>query len=217
MAFRVSMHAALMATLIVMAVGIPIGYALAKTRFRGAPLLEAVITLPMALPPTVMGYYLLTELGGPGPIRDASMTLFGHPLTFTFTGIVIAQTVEALPFCVRATRGAVASVDAKFERAARTMGLPEWHVALRVTLPLARRGIAVGVALAFGRALGDYAATQAVSGRIPGTTTMSIALYDAAIERNRSGAQALALVQLVVAIAIMLGVSLLSTRKARSG
>lgn len=209
MAFRVSMHAALLATLIVTAIGIPVGYALAKTRFRGAPVIEGVLTLPMALPPTVMGYYLLTQMGGDTVFRDLSMTWFGHPLTFTFAGIVIAQAVEAFPFCVRATRAAVAGVDAKMESAARSIGIPEWRVALQVTLPLARRGILVGVALGFGRALGDYAATDMVSGHVPGATTMSMTLFGVVVEHKQGDANALALTQLAIAVAIMVGASLL--------
>lgn len=206
-AFRVSLHAALLATLIATAIGVTVGYLLAKTRFRGAPVVEAVLTLPMALPPTVMGYYLLTQLGGPGPVRDASVTIFGHPLVFTFEGVVVAQAVECMPFVLRAARGAIADVDPKREQAARVLGLPEWRVALAVTLPLARRGILAGVAMGFGRALGDYAATDAVSGYLPGTTTMSMAIYEDVFSGNLADARTLAYVQLAVAVLILACVS----------
>ena len=97
----VSLHAALEATLVVAVVGCALGFLLAKGCFPGRGAIETVFSLPMALPPTVVGWYLLTQLGGPGPIRSAEVRLFGHPLTFTFTGIVVAQIVESFPFCLR--------------------------------------------------------------------------------------------------------------------
>jgi molybdate transport system permease protein len=203
----VSLHAALEATVAVAVVGIALGYLLAKGRFPGRGAIETVFSLPMALPPTVVGYYLLTRLGGPGPIRNAEIHLFGHPLTFTFTGIVIAQIVESFPYCVRFSRTAISVVDPRFEQAARAMGLSRWRIALLVTLPLARRGIVAGVAMAFGRALGDFGATMIVSGSVPMATTMPIALYNAVFYGSHEQAMVLALVQLGVALAILLGVS----------
>jgi molybdate transport system permease protein len=203
----VSIHAALEATVAVAVVGIALGYLLAKGRFPGRGAIETVFSLPMALPPTVVGYYLLTRLGGPGPIRNAEIHLFGHPLTFTFTGIVIAQIVESFPYCVRFSRTAISVVDPRFEQAARAMGLSRWRIALLVTLPLARRGIVAGVAMAFGRALGDFGATMIVSGSVPMATTMPIALYNAVFYGSHEQAMVLALVQLGVALAILLGVS----------
>jgi len=215
LAVWVSLRASLLATAVVAVTGVALAYVLAKGRFRGRGVIEAVGSLPIALPPTVVGYYLLTELGGPGPIRDTSVRLFGHPLTFTFTGIVIAQCVESFPYCLRAARAAIAAVDQGPEQAARTMGLPEWRVALHATLPLARRGILAGVGMSFGRALGDYGATVAISGKLPGTTTMPLALFDAVFDGRPSEARALALVQTAVAVAILVGVSRLSRTGAR--
>jgi molybdate transport system permease protein len=203
----VSLHAAFEATIVVAVVGIALGYLLAHGRFPGRDAIETVFSLPMALPPTVVGYYLLTRLGGPGPIRSAEVGLFGHPLTFTFTGIVIAQIVESFPYCLRFSRAAISVVDPRFEQAARAMGLSRWRIALLVTLPLARRGIVAGVAMAFGRALGDFGATMIVSGSVPMATTMPIALYNAVFYGSHQQAMVLALVQLGVALAILLGVS----------
>ena len=203
----VSLHAALEATVAVAVVGIALGYLLAKGRFPGRGAIETVCSLPMALPPTVVVYYLLTRLGGPGPIRNAEIHLFGHPLTFTFTGIVIAQIVESFPYCVRFSRTAISVVDPRFEQAARAMGLSRWRIALLVTLPLARSGIVAGIAMSFGRALGDFGATMIVSGSVPMATTMPIALYNAVFYGSHEQAMVLALVQLGVALAILLGVS----------
>jgi molybdate transport system permease protein len=203
----VSLHAAFEATIVVAILGIALGYALAKGRFPGRGAVETVFSLPMALPPTVVGYYLLTRLGGPGPIRNLEVHLFGHPLTFTFTGIVIAQIVESFPYCVRYSRASIAAVDPRFEQAARAMGIPGWRIPFLVTLPLARRGVVAGVAMAFGRSMGDFGATMVVSGSVPMATTMPIALYNAVLFGTHQQAMVLALVQVVVSLAILLGVS----------
>jgi molybdate transport system permease protein len=203
----VSLRSAFEATIAVAIVGVALGYLLAKGHFAGRDAIEAVLSLPMALPPTVVGYYLLTRMGGPGPIRNAEVSLFGHPLNFTFTGIVVAQFVESFPYCLRFTRTAIANVDPRFEQAARAIGLSQWRIAFLVTLPLARRGIVAGVAMAFGRALGDFGATMIVSGSVPMATTMPIALYNAVFYGSHEQAMVLALVQLGVALTILFGVS----------
>jgi molybdate transport system permease protein len=202
----VSLHAAFAATLVVAVVGIALGYVLAKGRFPGRDAIETVCSLPMALPPTVVGLFLLTRLGGPGPIRNAEVRLFGHPLTFTFAGIVIAQIIESFPYCLRFSRSAISVVDPRFEQAARVMGLSRWRTMVLVTLPLARRGIVAGIAMAFGRALGDFGATMIVGGSMPKTTTMPIALYNTVSFGPHHQSMVLALVQLGVAFAILYGV-----------
>lgn len=209
----VSLHAALEATLVVAVVGCALGFLLAKGCFPGRGAIETVFSLPMALPPTVVGWYLLTQMGGPGPVRSAEVRLFGHPLTFTFTGIVVAQIVESFPYCLRFSRAAISGVDPRFEQAARAMGLPQWRIALLVTLPLARRGVVAGVVMAFGRALGDFGATMIVAGSVPIATTMPIALYNAVFFGSHEQAMVLALVQLAVAFGILFGVSRLGKVK----
>jgi len=203
----VSLHAAIEATLVVAVVGCALGFLLAKGSFPGRGAIETAFSLPMALPPTVVGWYLLTQMGGPGPVRSAEVSLFGHPLTFTFTGIVVAQIVESFPYCLRFSRAAISGVDARFEQAARAMGLPQWRIALLVTLPLARRGVVAGAVMAFGRALGDFGATMIVAGSVPMATTMPIALYNAVFFGSHGQAMVLALVQLAVAFGLLFGVS----------
>lgn len=210
----ISLQAAGEATVVVAVLGIALAYLLAKGRFRGRGVIETVVSLPMALPPTVVGYYLLTELGGPGPVRNLEVRLFGHPLTFTFAGIVVAQIIESFPYCVRYSRAAISSVDPRFDEVARTMGMARWRIPFVVTLPLARRGIVAGVAMAFGRAIGDFGATMIVSGAVPMATTMPIALYNAVSYGSHREAMVLALVQLVVALGILLGVSRLGRVRA---
>jgi molybdate transport system permease protein len=203
----VSLRAALEATIVVAVLGIALAYLLAKGRFPGRNAIEILFSMPMALPPTVVGWYLLTAMGGPGPIRNAEVRFLGHPLAFTFTGIVIAQIVESFPYCLRYSRAAISSIDPRFEQAARAMGLSRWRIPFVVTLPLARRGIVAGIAMGFGRALGDFGATMIVAGSVPAATTMPIALYNAVFYGSHEQAMVLALVQLAVAFAILLGVS----------
>ena len=200
-----SLRVASLATLIAAVLGVGGAYLLAKGRFPGRGLLEAVASLPIVLPPTVLGYYLLVVLGARSPVGRAWESVFGGPLVFSVTGAVIAATVSALPFCLRTARAAIEQVDPRVEAAARTLGLPEWRVALQVTLPLARRGVIAGVALGFARALGDFGATVMVAGNIPGRTqTMPIAVYDAVQAGDDARAGTLALILAVVAVAVLL-------------
>jgi molybdate transport system permease protein len=210
----VSLRAAFEATVVVSITGTTLAYLLAKGRFPGRRAIETVCSLPMALPPTVVGWYLLTWLGGPGPIRRAEVGLFGRPLTFTFTGIVIAQIVESFPYCLRYSRAAISGVDPRVEQAARTMGLARWRIPLVVTFPLARRGIVAGIAMGFGRALGDFGATMIVGGSVRMATTMPIALYQAVFYGSHAEAMTLALVQLVAAFTILYGVTRLGRIRA---
>lgn len=202
--FWLSVRVSLIATVIVAITGIAGGYLLAKGRFRGRGLLEAVASLPIVLPPTVLGYYLLVVLGRDTPLGAAWERVFGSPLAFTVTGAVVAAGIASFPFCLRASRAAIEGVDPRFEQVARAAGLPEWRVAIAVTLPLARRGIAAGVALAFARALGDFGATLMVAGNIPGLTrTMPIAVYDAVQAGRDADAAGLALVLSAFAVAVL--------------
>jgi molybdate transport system permease protein len=210
----VSLRAAIEATIVVAILGIALAYLLAKGRFPGRDAIEILFSMPMALPPTVVGWYLLTAMGGPGPIRNAEVRFLGHPLTFTFTGIVIAQIVESFPYCLRYTRSAIAAIDPRFEVAAQTMGLARWQIPFVVTLPLARRGIVAGIAMGFGRALGDFGATMIIAGSVPAATTMPLALYNAVFYGSHQQATTLAVVQLGVAFVILFCVSRLGKVRA---
>jgi molybdate transport system permease protein len=165
---------------------------------------DAIANAPIIMPPTVLGYYLLVTVGRRSPIGKAWEAVFGSPLVFTWQGAVLAAAVASFPFCLRAARAAIESVDRRYETAGRVMGMPNWKVAALITLPLARRGLLAGVALAFARALGDFGTTVMVAGNIPGRTqTMPIAVYDAvqAFDYDRAGT--LALVLLFVAVGIL--------------
>jgi len=209
-----SLRISLLATSVAAVLGVATAYVLAKWQSRWSSLVEAVVTLPIVLPPTVLGYYLLTLLGTRSPIGESWESLFGSPIVFTQTGAVIAASVSALPFVVRAARAAISNVDARVEESARVMGLSEWRVARVVTLPLAARGIGAGVALGFARALGDFGATVMVAGNIPGQTqTLPVAVYDAVQAGDDALARTGSLVLGAIAIVVLLLVTQVFARK----
>jgi molybdate transport system permease protein len=194
----------LIATMVAGVVGVALAYLLAKWRSRWASVVEALVTLPIVLPPTVLGYYLLTLLGTRSALGGAWQSAFGSPLVFTESGAVVAATVSALPFVIRAARAAISNVDTRVEESARVMGLSEWSVARVVTLPLAARGIGAGVALGFARALGDFGATVMVAGNIPGQTqTLPVAVYDAVQAGDDAAARTGSLVLGAIAILVL--------------
>lgn len=189
-----SLRVSTAASLLALAVGLPLAWLLARREFPGRDLLAVAVVLPMVLPPTVLGYYLLVLLGRQSALGGLAETLGIGRIVFTPAAAVIAAFVAALPFLVRTAQGGFEQVDAVYEEAARTLGLPEWRIALQVTIPLAWRGIAAGLALAFARAMGEFGATLMLAGNIPGRTqTASIAIYDAVQASRMEQAHLLAL------------------------
>jgi molybdate transport system permease protein len=179
-ALGLSVRVAVVATLLNALLGIPLAYLLARRAFRGRALVDLLVTLPLVLPPTVTGYYLIVVLGRRGWLGGPVYALSGWSVAFTWYAAVIAATVMALPLLVRTARAAIESVDRELEKAAYTLGRSEWRTALEVTLPLARNGIIAGLVLAFARALGEFGATLMLAGNIPGkTTTVPLAIYTA--------------------------------------
>jgi molybdate transport system permease protein len=199
-----SLRVATMATAAALAAGLWLAYLLANRNFRGKELLDAALTLPLVLPPTVLGYYLLVLLGRASPIGKVWEALTGSPLVFTWKAAVVAASLHALPLLVKSARAAFESVDRRYERAARNMGASEWRLFWRVTLPLARRSILAATMLAFARALGDFGATLMVAGNIPGRTqTVAVAIYDAVESGDGSLARTLVLIVSAVALLIL--------------
>ena len=179
-ALGLSIRVAIVATILNALIGIPVAYLLARRTFRGRALVDLLVTLPLVLPPTVTGYYLIVLLGRRGWLGTPVYALTGWSVAFTWYAAVIAATVMALPLLVRTARAAIESVDRELERAAFTLGRSEWRTALEVTLPLARNGIIAGLVLAFARALGEFGATLMLAGNIPGkTATVPLAIYTA--------------------------------------
>ena len=198
---RLSFLVASAATLIALIAGSALAWLLARRRFPGRDVLDAVITLPLVLPPTVLGYYLLVLLGTRSSLGAFLYNNFGVRLTFTVKAAVIAATIHALPLVTKSLRAAFESVDRELEAAARTLGLNERRIFFRVTLPLAWRGVLAATALAFARALGDFGITIMIAGNIPGKTqTASVAIYDA-VQAGRDN-EALTLAVIVSAIAV---------------
>lgn len=214
-AIRLSIQVAVLATALNTLIGIPIAYLLAKRRFWGHTALDLLVTLPLVLPPTVTGYYLIVLLGRRGWLGGPLYELTGWSVTFTWYAAVIAATVMALPLLVRTARAAIESVDPDLERAAFTLGRPEWRTALEVTLPLARNGILAGLVLAFARALGEFGATLMLAGNIPGrTTTVPLAIYTAVQTGESHAAVALVLALTALSCAVLVAAGRLGVRSA---
>jgi len=209
-----SLRVAALATLVSLFFGLWMAYMLANRKFRGKELLDAVVMLPLVLPPTVLGYYLLVVLGRSSPIGHLYEWAFGTPLVFTWQAAVVASTFHAIPLLVKSSRAAFETVDRSYEKAARNLGASEWRIFWRVTMPLSRRPVLAASVLAFARALGDFGATLMIAGDIPGKTqTASIAIYDAVEGGDTVVARVLVLVLSVVAIAIVYASNRLQQRQ----
>ncbi len=210
-ALWLSLQVATWATLACLLLGTGVGYALARWRFPGRDLIDTLLTLPMVMPPTVLGYYLLVLLGRKGWLGGWLHAAFGIQLIFTLTGAVIAATVVAFPLVFKPARAAFEAVDPQLQDAARVLGISEAGVFWRVTLPLAWRGILAGVLLGFARALGEFGATLMVAGSIPGRTqTLSIAVYEAVQAGQDDVANLLVLITSAVCVAVLLAVGKLA-------
>jgi len=215
-----SLRVAVISTVVALAIGLWLAWMLANRQFRGKELLDAAVTLPLVLPPTVLGYYLLVLLGRHSPIGQLYEWMFGGPLVFSWQAAVVAALFHSTPLLVKSARAAFESVDRSYERAARNLGASELRLFWRVTLPLARRSILAAAALAFARSLGDFGVTLMIAGNIPGRTqTVALAIYDAVEAGNGRTARILVLVVSALTLAILsianrVGFSFLPTRQA---
>lgn len=204
-ALALSLKVAAWATLIALTVGTTAGYLLARCRFPGRELLDALLTLPMVLPPTVLGYYLLVLIGRRGWLGGWLHDTFGISLIFTWQGAVVAASVVAFPLVFKPARAAFENIDPELEQAARVLGLTRVQIFLRITLPLAWHGILAGLLLAFARALGEFGATLMIAGNIPGQTqTLSLAVYDAVQAGQDDLASLLVLMTSLLCITVLL-------------
>jgi molybdate transport system permease protein len=208
-----SLQVATVATLVGLLVGVPLAWLLARVRFPGRDLLSVLVLLPMVLPPTVLGYYLLLLIGRQGVVGRLAEAMDLGRIVFTPAAAVLAALVASIPFLVRAAQAGFEQVDAVYEEAARTLGRGELAVFLTVTVPLAWRGIVAGGALAFARAMGEFGATLMVAGNIPGRTqTASIAIYDAVQALRMADAHRLSLVLSALTVAVLLVLTRLARR-----
>jgi molybdate transport system permease protein len=212
-ALSLSLRVALFATIANAVLGIPLAWALARGRFRGRGLVDLLVTLPLVLPPTVTGYYLIVLLGRRGWLGAPLYAATGWTLAFTWYAAVVAATVMALPLLVRTARAAIESVDRDLEKAALTLGRARWRVALEITLPLARNGILAGLVLAFARALGEFGATLMLAGNIPGRTqTVPLAIYTAVQTGETGDALALVAALTLLSCAVLVAAGRLGAR-----
>ena len=204
-ALRLTLKVAGFATLVNIFLGIGVAYVFARKQFWGKELLDAMLTLPMVMPPTVLGYYLLVLLGRQGAVGQYLNNHLGINLIFSWQGAVIAAAIVSFPLVFKAARAAFESLEPQYEQAARVLGISESAIFFRVTLPLAWRGILAGVLLSFARSSGEFGATLMVAGSIPGQTqTLSIAVYEAVQAGRDDVANFLVLLTSVVCISVLL-------------
>jgi molybdate transport system permease protein len=209
-----SFQVAGIATLFTLVVGVSLAWLLSQPRVPGRDLLDSLVTIPLVLPPTVLGYYLLTALGKKSALGAAVFDLTGIKLTFSVTGCVIAAFVGSLPLVYKAARTAIEDVDPLLVQAARTLGAGRWRRLFTVVLPLASPGIIAGVMLGFARALGDFGATLMIAGNIPGDTqTASLYIYDQIWAGHQDRAYAMIAVLTLIAVASMWSANRLTRRR----
>lgn len=178
-ALGLSVRLGLVTLLILLPIGLLVGRWLAYSQFHGKGFVEAAFALPLVLPPTVLGYYLLVSVGGATPIGQFWNATFGHNLVFSFEGLVFASVIANLPFAIQPMQRAFEAIAPEIREAASVSGLSPWQVLLRIDLPLAWQGIVMGLVLTFAHTLGEFGVVLMVGGSIPGETkTVAIAIYD---------------------------------------
>ena len=213
-----TLQVAVAATLINVPLALAVSWLVVKRRVPGRILIEAVISLPLALPPVAVGLFLLLLLGRDGPIGDLLDDLLGVEIVFTWVAAAIASAVVSFPLMARAIMVAMGDVDERLEMSARSLGAGPLRVAATITVPLAYRGILAGLLLGFVRALGEFGATITVAGNIPGRTqTLPLAIYQNVQTRDDDTALALAGVSIVLAVATLLAHNWLLERGRRTG
>jgi molybdate transport system permease protein len=205
-----SFQVSLAATVLTLALGLPLAWVLARRRFPGHDVVEAAVVLPLVLPPTVLGYYLLVVIGARGP-AGRLLDGLGIELAFTWRAAVLAACIGSIALLVKAAQAGFEAVDRRLEQAARTLGRSEWSIFWSVTLPLSWRAVFAGTVLAFCRALGDFGITLMVAGSIPGLTqTMPLAIYDHVQANQMREANLLSLVAVMTALLFLLGLGRLA-------
>jgi molybdate transport system permease protein len=203
-AFWLTIRLAVLVAAILACLGLPIAYWVAYSRWRWKFLVEAVVALPLVLPPTVLGFYVLVALGTRSPVGRWWQGLTGHPLAFTFEGLVIASILYSLPFAVQPFAASFAGVDRRLMAASATLGASPLRTFFRVILPLSVHGLISGIALSFAHTMGEFGVVLMVGGNIPGVTrTVSIDIYDQTQALNYAAANETALVLLGIAFVVL--------------
>jgi molybdate transport system permease protein len=213
-AFWLTVELALIVSAILLVVGLPLAYWITFSRWRWKFLVEAVVALPIVLPPTVLGFYVLVALGSQSPLGRWWQSFTGHTLAFTFSGLVIGSILYSLPFAVQPFAASFSSVDRKLLAASAVLGASALKTFFRVVLPLSVSGVVTGVALTFAHTMGEFGVVLMVGGNIPGVTrTVSIDIYDQVEAANYASANAMALLLLVFCLAVLIVVYGLNRRK----
>ncbi len=203
-AFWLTFRLAGMVAEILLLLGLPLAYWISFSRWRWKFLVEAVVALPLVLPPTVLGFYVLLALGSRSPVGRWWQTLTGHTLAFTFEGLVIGSIIYSLPFAVQPFATSFAHIDPKLMAASSTLGASAARTFFRVILPLSVPGLVTGLALSFAHTMGEFGVVLMVGGNIPGVTrTVSIEIYDQVQAVNYSAANETALVLLLISFAVL--------------
>ena len=203
-AFRLTIELAVVVSLILLVAGLPLAYWIAFSRWRWKFFVEALVALPIVLPPTVLGFYLLVALGLRSPLGRWWQSLTGHTLAFTFAGLVIGSILYSLPFAVQPFTASFASVDRKLLAASATLGASPLRTFFRVVIPLSAPGLVTGIALAFAHTMGEFGVVLMIGGNIPGVTrTVSIGIYDQVQASNYAAANAMALLLLIFCFAVL--------------
>ena len=216
-AFRLSVELGVWTLVLLLPLSVWLGRVLAFRRFPGRGFIEAAVALPLVLPPTVVGFYLLTAFGNASPLGEAWQALFGHGLAFSFEGLLFASVIVNLPFAVQPIRNAFAAVPAGVREAGAVSGLPPWRVFARIELPLAWPGIATAAVLTFAHTLGEFGVVLMVGGAVPGETqTIAIAIYDRVQAFDDRGAGIMSAVLLAVSVLALGITNTLSRRVGRT-
>ena len=199
-----SMRLAACVAAILLLLGIPLAYWLSQTKWRGKFLLESVVALPLVLPPTVLGFYVLVAMGSSGPLGKLWMAWFGHTLAFTFLGLVIASVLYSLPFAVQPLVGAFENVDSQLLDAAAVLGAGRWRAFREIILPLSIPGVISAAVLSFAHTLGEFGVVLMVGGNISGVTrTVSIDIYDHVQSLEYAAANRMAIALLLISFAVL--------------
>lgn len=201
------------ALVMVIVPGIALGWLFARRSFRGKILLEAMVFLPLVLPPVVTGYLILVVMGKHGLVGGPLFDALGFRIVFTWGGMALAGAVVGLPFLVRAVRLSIEAVPRGLEEASRTLGLGPWRTFVRVTLPLARQGILAGALLAFARALGEFGATVMVAPNVDGTRTLALEIFrQASVPGGEAAVARLAIISVALSLLALMGTEWLARR-----
>lgn len=200
-----SLKLSLVTTLLLFIFGIPLSWWLANTRNRLKPVAEAVVALPIVLPPTVLGFYMLLVIGSKGPVGEIYESLFHSQLAFSFAGLVVGSFFYSFPFAVQPIQSAFESVDRKLIEASWTLGKSKSETFRRIVIPLSKKGLITGGVLSFAHTMGEFGVVLMVGGNIPGVTKVaSIAIYDEVQAMNYGHANVLAIILLVISFSVLL-------------